>query len=376
LAALADQVAAGEVDVYPKGWMWRLCQCILGTGSGGGSGATGRRWPGLGVVRRVAAVPRIRGVLRRLRPLQHLHFQRVCRREQFDLYHEPNTLPMPCDRPTVATLHDLSPLANAAWHPTYRVKQYEQHLDRALKQCVHFLTGSDYTRQEIISKLGVAPQRVTRVYHGIRQGLAPLEPSAVAAGLKGLGLPPSYLLHVGTLEPRKNLEMLTRAYCSLPSAVRERCPLLLVGKWGWNTEALEHYLTTEGRQRGVVHLGYIAEEHLALLYNGARALVYPSLYEGFGLPPLEMMACGGAVLASSAGSVAEVVGPCGCVIDAEDADAWRLAMQRVIVDDDWRQELCRGVCRWAAPFTWQRCAAQTVQMYRKIVGGASLPLAA
>jgi alpha-1,3-rhamnosyl/mannosyltransferase len=374
LAALAGHVAAGEIDVYPRGWMWRLCQCLLGTGSSGAG--VRRRLPGLGLVRRVAAVPRIRVILRTLRPLQHRHFQHVCRREQYDLYHEPNTLPMPCDRPTVATLHDLSPLANSAWHPDYRVKQYERDLARSLKQCVHFLTGSDYTRQEIISKLGVAPERVTRVYHGIRHGLAPLEPPAIATGLKALLLPPSYLLHVGTLEPRKNLEMLTRAYCSLPEAVRNRCPLLLVGKWGWNTETLEQYLTTEGYQRGVIHLGYLAEEHLALLYNGARALVYPTLYEGFGLPPLEMMACGGAVLASNAGSVAEVVGPCGHVIDAQDADAWREAMRRVILSDDWREELRRGVRRWAAPFTWERCAAQTLRMYRMIVGGETLPLAA
>jgi alpha-1,3-rhamnosyl/mannosyltransferase len=286
---------------------------------------------------------------------------------------------MPCDVPTIATLHDLSAIAHPEWHPADRVKQYQRHLDRALEQCTHFLTGSDYTRQEIISELGVAPQRVTRVYHGIREGLGPLPADWVAAGLKALGLPPSYLLHVGTLEPRKNLTMLLRAYCGLPAAVRERCPLLLVGKWGWNTKALAELLEREARPRGVIHLGYLAEEHLPLLYNGARALVYPSLYEGFGLPPLEMMACGGAVLASTAGSVAEVVGPCGQLLDPADEDAWRQAMQRVITDDDWRRQLCDGVRLWASPFTWQRSAQETVRTYRRVLGRPGddeLPLAA
>ncbi len=311
--------------------------------------------------------------LRTLQPLKHLHFRAVCRREKYDLYHEPNILPMPCDSPTVATLHDLSAIAHPEWHPADRVKQYERHLQRALAQCVHFLTGSDFTRGEIIRELGVAPERVTRVYHGIREGLAPLPADQVAAGLKALGLPASYLLHVGTLEPRKNLEMLLRAYCSLPDTVRGRCPLLLVGKWGWNTGALADYLDSEARHRGVIHVGYLPEEHLGLLYNGARGLVFPSFYEGFGLPPLEMMACGGAVLASTAGAVAEVVGSRGQLIEPQDADGWRDAMLRAIMENDWIQSLRTGVRQWAAPFTWRRCAADTLQTYRHIV---SRPLSA
>jgi glycosyltransferase involved in cell wall biosynthesis len=383
LAALVDRAAANEIHAYPTGWMWRLQTCFLGqpastTGHAGGK-PSWRRWlPGISVLRRVAAAPRIRSLLRTALPLKDRHFQRVCRSENYDLYHEPNILPMPCDRPTIVTLHDLSAIAHPEWHPADRVQQYQRNLDRALAQCTHFLTGSDYTRQEIIGKLGVAPARVTRIYHGIRRGFVPLPPAQVAAGLKALGLPPTYLLHVGTLEPRKNLEMLTRAYCSLPAHVRERCPLLLVGKWGWNTAALSRYLSGEARQRGVLHLGYLSEEHLPLLYNGARALVYPTFYEGFGLPPLEMMACGGAVLASTAGSVAEVVGPCGHLIDPGDIDGWQAGLGRVITEDDWQESLRRGVREWAAPFTWHRCAENTLQMYRRVLGlaTAEVPLAA
>ena len=220
LAALVEQAGAEEIHVYPTGWMWRLHARLMGApaGSDGNAAAAGwRRWlPGLGLVRRLLAVPQIRMVLRTAQPLKYRHFQSVCRRQNYHLYHEPNILPMPCDRPTIATLHDLSAIAHPEWHPADRVRQYQRHLDRALGQCTHFLTGSDYTRQEIVHKLGVAPERVTRVYHGIRHGLAPLLQSDVAAGLAALGLPPSYLLHVGTLEPRKNLEMLTSAYCALP----------------------------------------------------------------------------------------------------------------------------------------------------------------
>ncbi|HYV34354.1 MAG TPA: glycosyltransferase family 1 protein [Gemmataceae bacterium] len=379
--ALTAQSGLDEIHVYPTGWMWRMHARLTGSPKDGGnqpsSKSDERRFvPGAGLVRRVLSVPAVRGALRSLQPLKFRHFQAVCRRERYDLYHEPNILPMPCECPTIATLHDLSAIAHPEWHPADRVKQYQRHLERALDQCTHFLTGSDFTREEIIRELGVSPERVTRVYHGIRAGLMPLAAAQVRAGLMALDLPPSYLLHVGTLEPRKNLEMLVRAYCSLPDAVRGMCPLLLVGKWGWNTAGLARQLEGDARQRGVFHLGYLAEEHLALLYNGARALVYPSHYEGFGLPPLEMMACGGAVLASTAGSVAEVVGPCGQLIDAEDEDGWREAMGRLIVDEDWVRELRRGVREWAAPFTWRRCATETFGVYRSILQPSTMPLAA
>ena len=322
------------------------------------------------------SVPVLRSALRGwLEPWKLRHFQATCRRQCYDLYHEPNILPMPCDCPTVATLHDLSVIAHPEWHPVDRVRQYRRHLDRMLSQCVHFLTGSDYVRQEIVDVLGIAPERVTRVYHGIREGLAPLPPDRVAARLKAFGLPCEYLLHVGTLEPRKNLELLLRAYCGLPAAVRSRCPLVLVGKWGWNTAGLAALLEAQAKQHGVIHLGYFPEEHLPLLYNGARALVFPSLYEGFGLPPLEMLACGGAVLASTAGPLPEVLGPQGCLIDPHDLDGWRQALLRVVVDDDWRQSLRHGGTAWAAPFTWHRCARETYALYCRLLGTA-LPLAA
>jgi glycosyltransferase involved in cell wall biosynthesis len=371
LESLTKQAGHDQIHAYPAGWIGRRLRARQG-----GSGLNPGKLKSL--VGWVLGMPGVRGALRGwLEPMVACHFQSVCRRHRYDLYHEPNILPMPCDRPTIATLHDLSAIVHPEWHPIDRVKHFQRYLDRALGQCVHLITGSNFTRGEIIEQLGVAPSRVTCVYHGIRAGLHPLPPEEVATTLRQLGLPPTYLLHVGTLEPRKNLGMLMRAYVALPGALRERCPLLLVGKWGWNTSALAEYLHGEARHRGVMQVGYVAEEHLPALYNGARALVYPSLYEGFGLPPLEMMACGGAVLASTAGSVAEIVGPCAWLTDPLDEEGWREAMRRVILHDDWQRQLCRGVRQWVQPFTWERCAAQTLQTYRKVLGIPTVqPLAA
>jgi glycosyltransferase involved in cell wall biosynthesis len=374
LAALVASPAEFEIDSYPTGWMWSTLARVMAPAGGGAAPAAGKPlWrrglqPALNLVRRSIQVPAVRGGLRTvLLPARDQHFRAYCKRQRFDLYHEPNFLPMACDAPTIATLHDLSALAHPEWHPADRVRQHQRHLARALSQATHFLTGSDFTRAEIVRELGVPPQRVTRVYHGVRGNLAPMPSAAIRVGLQRLGLPSSYLLHVGTLEPRKNLELLLRAYCQLPDKARQACPLLLVGKWGWNTAGLADYLHGEARHRGVMHLGYLAEDDLCLVYNGARALVYPSLYEGFGLPPVEMMACGGAALVSTAGSVTEVVGPHGCAIEARDLQGWRDAMQRVIDDDDWHRQLRLGVREWSAQFTWQRAAQETLNAYRAVL---------
>ncbi len=170
------------------------------------------------------------------------------------------------------------------------------------------------------------------------------------------------------MEPRKNLLMLLRAYCDLPASLRRDCPLLLVGGWGWGSSELADYLHRTARHCGVLHLGYVPDRHLGLLYNGARALLCPSYYEGFGLPPAEMMACGGAVLASTAGALVETVGSRAQLLDSADLDAWRLAMARVLQDDDWWQSLRTGVVELAQSFSWDRCAAETLCVYRMLCG--------
>jgi glycosyltransferase involved in cell wall biosynthesis len=304
-------------------------------------------------------------------------FRAACRRGRYDLYHEPNVIPLPADLPTVTTVHDLSVLLHPEWHPSDRVVHYEKHFAAGVARSVHVLTVSEFARREIVGTLGLPPERVSVTYNGIRPNLLPLTRDEVRAGLRALGLPPRYLLFIGTLEPRKNVLMLLRAYCSLPGWLRERYPLLLVGSKGWNSSDIHELLDREGRHKGVIHRGYLADEYLATLYNGARALLFPSWYEGFGLPPVEMLACGGAVLASTAGAVAEVVGRQAHLIDPADGDGWRRAMMRVATDEDWWQDLRRGATEAARPFTWERCAAETLAVYERAAAGErSLPRAA
>lgn len=280
-----------------------------------------------------------------------------------DLYHEPNYFPLRTRLRTVVTVHDLSAVLHPEWHPADRVARFERDFLPRVGEFAHILTDSDHARDEILRTLNLPPDRVTRAYPGVRAGLRPRTVAEVAPTRQRLGLPDSYLLHVGTLEPRKNLLMLLKAYTSLPTELRERCPLVLAGPWGWRFEELAGYYEAEAKQRNVIRLGYVDEDDLPALYAGARALVFPTWYEGFGLPAAEMLACGGAVLASSTPAVAEVVGNCGRQIDPADADGWRTAMYRAITDDDWLTPLKTGAVERAAEFTWANCARDTVAGY-------------
>lgn len=354
LAALSEQQGEDVISLYPgaiSAGMMRALRAFRLRRPGGGS-----RDSKLGLL------------LHRLaRTFSAWHFRVSNSLTPIDLYHEPNAIAMPAPWPTVATIHDLSVLLHPQWHPADRVAYYERHLPASAARCRHLLTVSEFTRREVIRHLGVPPERVSVAYNGVDAAMKPLPAGEVQIVRTRLGLPPEYLLHVGTLEPRKNLMMLVKAFAALPAAIRERCPLVLAGGWGWNVGPLRDYLNVEGKQLSVLRLGYVEDRHLPALYNGARALVFPSHYEGFGLPPLEMLACGGAVLASTAGAVVEVVGKNAALIDAEDEVGWSDALGRVIVDDDWRNALRQGATARARLFTWQRCAAATWEVYRGVL---------
>lgn len=300
------------------------------------------------------------------RELSERGFRLASQRREFDLYHEPNFIPWPCEIPAVATVHDLSAILHPEWHPPERARFHERHFERGLHRCEHLIADSECVRRELIQHFGISPRRVTAIHLGVGSEFRPMDRGEVTPVISRLALPKSFLLYVGTIEPRKNLLTLLRAYCDLPESTRTKCSLVLAGAWGWNYRPVHDYFESIAKDRGVVHAGYVADDDLPALYNGARALVYPSHYEGFGLPPIEMMACGGPVLASSASTLREVCGQFAHYSHPDDLHGWRDAMYQTIENDDWRAELAVGVREYARRFTWERCAQQTWHTYRCI----------
>lgn len=285
----------------------------------------------------------------------------------YRLYHEPNHVPVRCDLPTITTIHDLSVPLHPQWHPADRVKWYERDFVPGVARTARFLTPSEFTKREMLRHLGVPAERIDVTPLAARAGFCPQPPERIAEALAALRLPPRFFLYVGTLEPRKNVAGLLDAFAALPESVRRAHPLVIAGAWGWKADALREKLDQRQLGESVRLLGYLPDRPLAALYCACTALVWPTWYEGFGLPPLEAMACGAAVIVSDVASLPEVVGEAGLRLDPRDARSWTDAMRRVAEDDAWRNELAQRGLERARQFSWERCAAQTADAYRRVL---------
>ncbi len=286
-----------------------------------------------------------------------------------DVYHEPNYLSLKFDGPTVITIHDLSHIKYANTHPAERVRVMNKLLPGCIARAAAIIVDSNFIGSEVIKEFGVPPEKVHPIYLGVSAEFRPRPYTEIARDLSEYDLSPgSYVLAVGTLEPRKNLIQAINAYVGLPESVRKRMPLAIAGMKGWLSGSLEARIRQFEARGEVRWLGYVPKEVLPELYAGAKALIYPSLYEGFGLPALEAMASGIPVITSNRSSLPEVVGDVGLVVDPEDVDDLRLQLCRVFEDRDLGARLgILGIER-AKSFTWGACAAQTLAVYKKVSG--------
>ncbi|WP_025806907.1 glycosyltransferase family 4 protein [Pseudomonas chlororaphis] len=287
-----------------------------------------------------------------------------------DLYHEPSLWPLEFDGPTVMTLHDLTHLHYPSTQPPARLKEIERRLGTGVEQARLILTDSQFIADEaqdyfglprdrfVVAPLGVAPR-----FHP--RGHAELEHNLAVHGLQ----PQGYFLCVGTLEPRKNLSLALQAHAQLPETLRQRYPLLIVGMAGWEQGQFSDTLQKALASGHVRLLGYLPDEQLAQLVAGARALVFPSRYEGFGLPVLEAMASGTPVVLAQCAAMPEVAGAAGNYVDPDDVDGLRHAMLRLIEDDGHWQACREAGLEQATLFSWGRCARITAHAYRQAMGG-------
>jgi alpha-1,3-rhamnosyl/mannosyltransferase len=262
----------------------------------------------------------------------------------------------------VLTIHDLTLLLFPEWHPADRLARMVPEFEPAVARANVIITPSCSTRNDVLERLPVDPERVRVVPHGVDAAFTPRPAAEVAAALAPLGLRGGgYLLFVGTIEPRKNLLRLLQAMDLVDPAVG---PLVLAGGRGWNDGPIRVALERLERAGRVRSLGYVADELRPALLTGARAFVYPSLYEGFGWPPLEAMACGTPVVTSNVSSLPEVVGDAALFVSPDDVDGLAAALHRVWHDEALRADLrARGIAR-AREFSWERTARMTLDAYR------------
>lgn len=282
-----------------------------------------------------------------------------------DLLHYPNQFGgafLPPAPARVVTLHDLTPLLFPEFHPWSRVTAFRVLLRRALARAAHVIVDASHTKQDLVDRKLASADKVSVIPLGI--GAAFSTPCDAGAAAR-FGLPERYILSVGVLEPRKNHIALLRAVQRL-HAVGEAIHVVLVGRDGWNWEDPLARPELADLRPWVRVLRNVSETELVAIYRGASVFAYPSLYEGFGLPILEAMACGVPVVASNRSSLPEVTGDAALLINPTDPAALTAALGRTLGDPLLRDRLIAAGHARARQFSWQRTAEQTLAIYERI----------
>jgi glycosyltransferase involved in cell wall biosynthesis len=275
---------------------------------------------------------------------------------------------------TVLTVHDLIYRLFPEYHLPLNKWFLNLFMPLFVRRADAIIAVSRCTRDDLIRHYDVPPEKITVIYEGVDTQFQPItDPGTLAAVRARYGLPQHYILYVGTIEPRKNLTTLLEAYVALKAQTPNlqspisNLHLVIVGRKGWLYQDFFQRLRELGLEEDEVVLpGFVPDEDLPALYSAAELFVFPSLYEGFGLPPLEAMACGTPVVTSNTSSLPEVVGEAGLMVDPHDVRALREAMERALIDEHLRTELRTRGLEQAGRFTWEKTAQQTLEVYRGI----------
>jgi glycosyltransferase involved in cell wall biosynthesis len=284
-----------------------------------------------------------------------------------ELFHATEHLLPPLGEiPTVLTVHDLI----FEHLPQYHKRANHAYLRAAMplfcRRANAIIAISESTRADLMALYGIPEERIHVIPEAAAQGMAPQSPETVAAVKARYRLPDRYVLAVGTIEPRKNLSRLIDA-CGPLIEQKMIDGLVLVGSRGWLVESFDAHLAGSPWRQQVCLPGFVADADLPAVYSGAVLTAQPSLYEGFGLPVLEAMACGSPVCSSGVSSLPEVGGPAARYFDPTDVDEMRHVLGTVATDEGLRQEMRLAGLAQAARFSWERTACETLALYEQVI---------
>jgi len=320
------------------------------------------------------AIARGRAVLRApyliRRPLHAAYtrsFAKAFRRDGYAACFEPNHIAAPSLDPTVTSVFDLSVLEHPQWHPRDRVLYWERTLQGSLRGTRAWIAPSQFTRDRMISILDLAPESIAVIPLAARDLPCP-HPEQLPQLKQVRSLPSDYILHLGTIEPRKNLLVLLDAYAALPDRIRSHCKLILAGALGWGGKSFWKAMREHPVSGEVLATGYVGDADAALLLAGATAVVSPSRYEGgFILPLMEATACATPVICSTAEAFRELAAGALEMIDPDDIPAWTGALRRAFEDPHWREETVTAAQLRTRPFSWDRTAQMHEQLFANLL---------
>ena len=287
-----------------------------------------------------------------------------------DIFHN-NTFCVPRFRDkkkkVVVTVYDLSVLTNPECHKKMNIKHCLGGIRDAIKYADAIIAISEHTKSDLINYLNAPEDLITVThlaagpeYHEVR------DPAALAFVRARYSLPENYVLFVGSLEPRKNIKTLLKAYSVVPARLRKDFPLVIAGAKGWLNSDIPSLVEGLGMKESVRFTGYIDGHDISAVYSGASVFAYPSLYEGFGLPILEAMSCGAPVITSNTSSMPEVAGDAARLVDPLDTEELADALETVLDNENLRVEMKKKGLVRAASFSWDRCARETLEVYGKV----------
>lgn len=300
---------------------------------------------------------------------EQLRLPGLARKHKLDVLHSPHyTRPYQLSCASVVTFHDMSTFLYPETHTRARRWFFPLAMRLSARLADALIAVSESTRQDAIRLLGLEPERITAIPHGIGEEFRSLTSEPGWEEMKNrlcqkYQIPEAFILYVGTIEPRKNLGLLFNAFANLLQSGLD-LHLVLVGQLGWMYQETLAQIQHLGIGRRLRQLGYLPPADLPAIYNLARVFVYPSLYEGFGLPPLEAMACGTPVITTRTSAMQDLVGEAAWLVRPDDESALTEAIRRMWSDAALRQEYSLRGQRQVAPFSWERTALATWQIYQ------------
>jgi glycosyltransferase involved in cell wall biosynthesis len=293
-----------------------------------------------------------------------------------DLLHSTDFIPaLHSPYKSVITVHDLAFLH----YPHFLTAQsaaYYGLIDKAVVRADHIIVPSEHTKQDLIGQMGVAADKVSVIYEAANPLFAPLPVEQTRREVAArYGLPETYFLTVGTIEPRKNVIGLLQGFACLRDKFGLTTPvgLVIAGSRGWLYEETLEAVRTLNLSDSTFFVGRVADADLHKLYAGARAHIHVAHYEGFGLPPLEAMACGTPTIVSNVSSLPEVVGDAALLVNPRDSEEIAVAMHRLLTDDALHAELREKGLQRARTFSWEKAAQRTLEVYRQVVAARTAP---
>ncbi|HJZ68858.1 MAG TPA: glycosyltransferase family 1 protein [Blastocatellia bacterium] len=291
------------------------------------------------------------------------------KRARLDLFHGTNyDVPVWGGCPTVLTIHDLSQLLFPETHEERRVRRARRRLPVMSRRATMIITPTEAVKSEVCEQLRVPRDKVVVVNEAPRRSFQPMPLAEASATVRRLGIDEEFILYVGTIEPRKNLITLVKAFQEVLRSTTLRPQLVIAGKKGWLTEELFAYIDSAKLGDRLCLTGYLGDDELRALYSACSVMVYPALYEGAGLPTLEAMACGAPVITTNTPAIVEMVGDKARLFSPADFRGLAEHLVELLTTPAARESMSREGIQHAARFTWERAAQETMKIYRQVTG--------